>query len=697
MAREIERKIALIQLVLLGLFVFGLVFLCLRASSLFNPVQLRWTMLCFGWEVLVFAIPLIVFRPTFQPLRPYVRRMEAGEVLSAEEAAAFQSKVLARPFKVSLLVFFTSVGAYVLGAAQVRYFARLPWDAVVVVLILAIASGLLWAVLEYFLLEEYLRPLTRISVSAAQGRRAPAPQVSLNLKILISSITLVVASLGFFGIVAYTRAASMMEEEIGSNLTTRMRELANLIGVLPSSAEDKPSESWRFLAAEFPVSPRKHLYLVDRAGKIIATYPGTEEVPRQRLQDEELLPAVVANIVKNREGHLTDRVNRNKIVSFATIPGTTLKIVAIAAMHDVAPQLAQLLYSGFAGMGFAVLLSLGVGFLCARSITTPLADVTRTARSVAERMDLGQRVSFQTNDEVGVLAQAFNQMADGLQAYAQELEQRVADRTRALKQRTEQLEAKNSELSEFTYVASHDLRTPLINLEGFSRVLQESLAALEEAMRETSAGANGVQGQMPSWPQLQQEINESLDFILGSVAKMSFLVEALLELSRIDAQPYAQESLDTRKIFEEIRTAFQFQIAQKKITVVTGNLPPVTGDSVRINQVFSNLIDNAIKYMPAQADPRIEVGCKEKDDDYYFFVRDTGPGLRPADQSKVFRPFTRLAGNGVPGDGIGLTAVRKIVEKHGGRIWVESELGKGCTFWFTLPRKGARGKTDLPF
>ena len=506
MLRDVEKKFVLIQLVLLGLFAWGVGFLFVVSTPLFNTVQREWALFCFAWEGLAFAVPLTIFRPMFQPIRRYVSQLEAGSALSAEQVARYHRKLLAYPFKVSLIVMAASIVAYGLGVAQIRYFARLPWEAVVVTFICGLTSGLLWGVLEYFLLEYYLRPLTGLAVAASPSLPPPAEQVSLKMKIFACSVALVVASLSFFGVEAYTRAEHVLEEEIGAGVTSSMRELANLMGALPRQDTGGISDAWRWLAAEFPVSQQGYFHLVDRAGRIVATHPAGADAGIHELREEDLLPEVWTRILTESEGYATDRVDRNKIISFVGIPGTRLKIVAFVPMRDFSPQLDQLLYSGLAAMAFALALALGIGFLCARSITTSIAAVTRTAQAVAEERDLTRRVRFLTNDEVGVLAHAFNQMAEGLQTYSEGLEHLVADRTQQLEQRGEQLEATNRELSDFLYIASHDLRSPLINLAGFSRSLQDSISTLDTVMsnhdsrtvterqRARSAPVAGVEG-----------------------------------------------------------------------------------------------------------------------------------------------------------------------------------------------------------
>jgi signal transduction histidine kinase len=255
----------------------------------------------------------------------------------------------------------------------------------------------------------------------------------------------------------------------------------------------------------------------------------------------------------------------------------------------------------------------------------------------------------------------------------------ATERARQLEERTAQLQAKNAELNDFLYVVSHDLRAPLINLEGFSRALQDSVGALDGAL-ETDATARPAR-----WPELRGEIEESLDFIVRSVRKMDFLVQGLLELSRIDSRPNLTEQVDIARLVDEIVDSLRYKIDERAIAVRVDPLPVVTGDAVRINQVFGNLIDNAVKYMAPSGEASIHVGCDTRNGTPQFFVRDTGIGIRPEDQAKIFRLFSRVGGHSVPGDGMGLTAVKKILEKHGGRIWVDSAPGKGSTFWFTLP------------
>jgi signal transduction histidine kinase len=193
---------------------------------------------------------------------------------------------------------------------------------------------------------------------------------------------------------------------------------------------------------------------------------------------------------------------------------------------------------------------------------------------------------------------------------------------------------------------------------------------------------------------LKSDIDESLDFIVRSVSKMDFFVCSLLELSRIDSQPELAQSVDPSGLVREILASLQFTINERGIEVHVDSLPTVAGDPVRIGQVFGNLIDNAVKYMRPNGPAAIHIGCERRNGSRWFFVRDTGVGIRPEDHARIFRLFGRVGGHAVAGDGIGLTAVKKILEKQGGKIWVESALGQGSTFWFTLPGGSAEEREE---
>jgi signal transduction histidine kinase len=258
----------------------------------------------------------------------------------------------------------------------------------------------------------------------------------------------------------------------------------------------------------------------------------------------------------------------------------------------------------------------------------------------------------------------------------------LAQKTSALEILNQELQTVNQEMEDLLYVASHDLRAPLINIEGFTNELRLGLSDLRQ---HTNGG--------PDANAVCTDLGESLGFIQSAIRRMDGLISGLLNVSRIATRTNPTEDVHLQAVVEKIIESFRYQLDQQHIHATIGRLPTVRGDAIRLNQVFSNLIDNAIKYMGHGASRSIEIGTHNSNGMPRFFVKDSGPGIPVESQDTVFRLFRRLA-TGVPGEGLGLTMVRKIVEKHGGRIWIESAPGHGTTFWFTLPGPAYRDRVE---
>lgn len=229
-----------------------------------------------------------------------------------------------------------------------------------------------------------------------------------------------------------------------------------------------------------------------------------------------------------------------------------------------------------------------------------------------------------------------------------------------------ELESKNAELERFTYTASHDLKSPLITIKGFLGFLRED-------------------AQSGNLKRLDDDIRR-----IGDAAdKMQRLLNDLLELSRVGRLINNFESIDLNDLISEVLELLQGRLTGGPFPIrvsVEGHLPQVHGDRPRLLEVWQNLIDNAAKFMADQPSPYIEIGQRRNDEDGLpvFFVRDNGIGIDPKFNDRIFRLFDKLDSR-TEGTGIGLALVKRIIEVHGGRIWVESEPGRGTTFYFTLP------------
>jgi signal transduction histidine kinase/HAMP domain-containing protein len=248
------------------------------------------------------------------------------------------------------------------------------------------------------------------------------------------------------------------------------------------------------------------------------------------------------------------------------------------------------------------------------------------------------------------------------------LEQRVAERTAAAEQRAQELQRSNQELEQFANVASHDLQEPLRAVASYTQLLEDRLG-----------------------PQLDPETRVYMTHVVGAVTRMRSLIKDLLDYSRIGRRPLQIVTADTGAILKATLDDLSLALQENDAVVSHGPLPTASVDPVQLGRLFQNLIANALKFRREDA-PRIEVNAVKREDegDWLFSVRDNGIGIDPRHHERIFVIFQRLHGRARPGTGIGLAICRKIAERHGGKIWVESVLGQGATFYFTLPLRKAR-------
>ncbi len=232
-----------------------------------------------------------------------------------------------------------------------------------------------------------------------------------------------------------------------------------------------------------------------------------------------------------------------------------------------------------------------------------------------------------------------------------------------IEQLVNELKAKNDELQAFTYTVSHDLKAPLVTISGF-------LGYLEQDTKNGNL----------------TRVNKDIQRINDAVTKMQRLLNELLELSRIGRLTNKPEVVPFKEIVDEALSLVEGELKQNQVQVkVDAELPSIFGDRPRLVQVLQNLIENAAKFKGSQAAPMIEIGVQNDDGEHIFFVRDNGLGIEPVYHERIFGLFNKLDASS-EGTGIGLALVKRIIEYHGGRIWVESEgTGKGASFFFTLP------------
>lgn len=261
----------------------------------------------------------------------------------------------------------------------------------------------------------------------------------------------------------------------------------------------------------------------------------------------------------------------------------------------------------------------------------------------------------------------------------------ITERKRAESQLAElakTLAEKNRELETIVYVASHDLRSPLVNIQGFSRELAESCALIQEKLQSPEFRRGSLKELEPL---LNEDVPEAINYILAGVAKIDALLTGFLRFSRLGRAALQPRQLDLNQMLSEITRTIEFELKQAGASLAVGPLPPCFGDPIQVNQVFSNLIANAIKYADPDRPARIEISGNHEEGLSVYAVSDNGIGIAPEHQDRVFEIFHRLNPSHGEGEGLGLAIAQKVMERHGGKIEVESTLGRGSTFYVYLP------------
>jgi PAS domain S-box-containing protein len=276
--------------------------------------------------------------------------------------------------------------------------------------------------------------------------------------------------------------------------------------------------------------------------------------------------------------------------------------------------------------------------------------ITSAIRDISERKK-AEQARAKVEEEVRLL----NSHLEELNAH---LEERVLART-------EELRRSNEELAQFAYVASHDLQEPLRTVSVYTQLLARHYGSV--------LNANG-------------DARLFMEFITESAQRMEYLIRDLLRFSQIDCPDVEQLiSIDSKNSFDEAITNLKTSIDEHSATISHDPLPQVKCDPIQLTRLFQNLISNAIKYRNPDQAPVIRVSARLSGREWCFSIADNGIGIDPQYAERVFGIFKRLHGRDNPGTGIGLAICKKIVARHGGRIWVESQLGAGATFHFTLP------------
>ena len=437
-----------------------------------------------------------------------------------------------------------------------------------------------------------------------------------------------------------------------------------------------------------------------------------EKVARETLDLMRFRPSVKAAALYDVRGHLFASYVRPDQVGyqFPDLPsdaGLTTGAFGMASFNRIVEN-NEILGTAYMNadfeMGSRILQYLGIfsavlvgamgvaGLMCLwlqSSIIRPIRSIADIARGIVDNNDYSRRAERISDDETGLLVDAFNNMLaqiasreQALQRSNRELAQEVHEHAHAreviqqlnaelevkVQERTAQLQNTNKELESFCYSVSHDLRGPLRSISGFSQALVEELPT-----------------------ELPGDSKRYLDKILAATSRMGQLIEDLLNLSRVSRGDLVRQQVDLSSMVNEVAKELQARDPTQKVDLSVWRGMTTEADPKLLRIVLENLLGNAWKFSSKKEQPRVIVGVMKDGEHEVIFVRDNGAGFDMKYADKLFGAFQRLHGaNEFPGTGIGLATVQRIVNRHGGRIWCDSALDNGAVFYFTLKHESPR-------
>jgi signal transduction histidine kinase len=470
-------------------------------------------------------------------------------------------------------------------------------------------------------------------------RDTPIQRKLMTMILVTSGVVLLLTCAAFVGyeLLTYRRSAVQQLATLGEIIA------AESTGAVAFEDQRNATEILDALKAERQIVAA---CLYDKQGKIFSRYPASA-------RDDIFPPA------PQPDGY---RFEAGRLVGFTPVVqlkgsdrfGTLYLSSDMGAMYE-----RLRLYGGIALL--VVLVASLVAYLLSqmlqREISRPILSLASTAKAVSDRRDYSVRASKHGDDELGVLTDAFNHMLAQIQEQNEVLEKRV-------RERTAELEAANNELEAFCSSAAHDLRTPLRTITGFADVLLDPRARLP--------------------PDAMQRY---LRMIRDGSGQMSELIDDLLSFSRLGRQELSRQMVDLDQLCREVFKDLASERGARRVQLKLQPLPPAEGDLALLRVVFMNLLSNAHKYTRPRETAVIEIGVQSNRNERapVYFVRDNGVGFDMRDAGKLFGVFQRLHhAHEFEGTGVGLATVRRIIDRHGGRIWVEAAPGAGAAFFFTL-------------
>ncbi len=517
--------------------------------------------------------------------------------------------------------------------------------------------------------QRWLAPKVGVTLSAAvQGGRGLVHQrirKGITARVLVVSVVITLILGAAFALLIFAvrqqrdagQLALRSQEAItaGTELQRSVISLENGLRGYVASGKERSLESWNQALREYPAE-------AEELSGLVSDEPAQQELVRQIRSDiddyvalwgrpmldlaRDQLPSARAVIDGGTGRSRIEEIRKNFAELFEQE-----RAVAVSREEAAEGRSAQAIGAGIGGLVLVFVLAGGIALFLRRYVVRPVQAVAGASEKLAAG-DMSVRVPPASEDEIGDLARAFNDMADSLERSRAE----VADRTR-------DLEHSNEELNRFASVVSHDLQAPLATVNMYAQLLKRRHGETLGDDRKIVDGIGAATGQARQ------------------------LIRDLLEYSRAGRAELRSQQIDTSELVSDVLDILAGPIQDANAIVEVADLPVLQGDPGTLRQVFQNLIGNAIKF--SDDIPHVTVTAQQLGGCWQFAVADDGIGMEPEEARGIFEPFQRLHGDGqYPGTGIGLAVCERIVERHGGRIWAESAPGEGSTFRFTLPADG---------
>jgi len=418
------------------------------------------------------------------------------------------------------------------------------------------------------------------------------------------------------------------------------------------------------LSKEMALPTGTTINITNPSGTLLLRYPELGKYTSMDISNENLGKAMIENKNKTIVTAGLDGIKRLYIISPLLNNNTIFGSIALGfPLEGIYKTSREALRLNIFLLAATLLLTLILMFWGLRTLVISPSRILLNAFDALANGKSEFRLNLPTRkDEISLLLSEFNRMAAELQEHRGKLETLVKARTSELEKTTVDLKRSNQELEQFAYVASHDLQEPLRMVASFSQLLEQRYKG-----------------------KLDAKADQYILFVVDGVRRMQGLINDLLGYSRVGTRGKQFETIETSDVITNVLEDMERSIQESGAHITKENMPQVYADSTQLGQVFQNLISNAIKFR-SEKPLLIEIRAEQKDDFWVFSVKDNGIGIDPQYFERIFVIFQRLhEREKYPGNGIGLSVIKKIIERHGGQVWLESELGKGSTFYFSIP------------